>query len=42
MRTALQIVGLALEGDNHRALDDAINIARLLPFCPRPDSAADS
>jgi inhibitor of KinA sporulation pathway (predicted exonuclease) len=35
MTTALQIVGLALEGEHHRALDDALNIARLLPYCPR-------
>jgi len=35
MATALQIAGLALEGDHHRALDDALNIARLLKFCSR-------
>jgi inhibitor of KinA sporulation pathway (predicted exonuclease) len=40
MATALQIAGLTPEGDHHRALDDALNIARLLPFCPRPDPAA--
>lgn len=39
MATALQIAGLTLEGDHHRALDDALNIARLLPFCPRSDPA---
>jgi inhibitor of KinA sporulation pathway (predicted exonuclease) len=33
MATALQIVGLPLEGDHHRPLDDALNIAPLLPFC---------
>ena len=32
MATALQIVGLKLEGDHHRALADAQNIARLLPW----------
>lgn len=29
---ALQIVGLEIEGDHHRALADALNIARLLPW----------
>lgn len=32
MATALQIVGLELEGEHHRALCDARNIARLLPW----------
>lgn len=32
MATALQIVGLELEGEHHRALSDARNIARLLPW----------
>lgn len=32
MARALQMTGLALEGTHHRALDDARNIARLLPF----------
>lgn len=32
MATALQIVGLELEGEHHRALSDALNIARLLPW----------
>jgi len=32
MTTALQIVGLKLDGDHHRALADARNIARLLPW----------
>lgn len=32
MVTALQIVGLPLEGQHHRALSDARNIARLLPW----------
>ncbi|MCG9105730.1 exonuclease domain-containing protein [Laribacter hongkongensis] len=31
MATALQIAGLPLEGAQHRGLDDALNIARLLP-----------
>jgi inhibitor of KinA sporulation pathway (predicted exonuclease) len=39
MSTAFQIARLTLEGDHHRALDDALNIARLLPFCPRPHPA---
>jgi len=30
--TALLIAGLELEGDHQRALSDALNIARLLPF----------
>ena len=37
MATALQIVGLILEGSHHRALADALNIARLLPACHRPN-----
>jgi len=32
MATALQIAGLELDGDHHRALADARNIARLLPW----------
>lgn len=31
MTTALQIVGLRLDGTHHRALDDSLNIAKLLP-----------
>lgn len=31
MATALQIAGLELEGEHHRALSDALNIAKLLP-----------
>jgi len=31
MATALRIAGLELEGEHHRALSDARNIARLLP-----------
>ncbi len=33
MAKALQIAGLSLEGEHHRALADALNIARLLPAC---------
>lgn len=32
MRKALELVALPLEGTHHRALDDALNIARLLPW----------
>lgn len=32
MATALRIAGLEQEGDHHRALADACNIARLLPY----------
>lgn len=32
MATALKIVGLTIEGQHHRALADAINIARLVPW----------
>ena len=32
MAGALKSCGLALEGDHHRALDDALNIAKLLPW----------
>lgn len=35
MTTALQIAGLQLEGEHHRALPDARNIARLLPYALR-------
>jgi inhibitor of KinA sporulation pathway (predicted exonuclease) len=33
MSRALQIAGLELDGEHHRALSDALNIAKLLPFC---------
>jgi len=33
MAKALQLLGLALEGTHHRGLDDACNIARMLPWC---------
>ncbi|MDE1715875.1 3'-5' exonuclease [Chromobacterium amazonense] len=32
MAKALQIVGLPLDGTHHRGLDDALNVARLLPY----------
>lgn len=32
MAKALELVGLTLTGTHHRGLDDAMNIARLLPF----------
>ena len=35
MATALKIVGLSIEGEHHRAISDAFNIARLLPACHR-------
>lgn len=34
---ALRRVGLSFEGTSHRAIDDARNIARLLPTCLRPE-----
>lgn len=33
MMTALKIAGMPLEGTHHRALSDALNVARLLPLC---------
>lgn len=33
MKTALEIVGIELDGTHHRALPDAFNIAKLLPYC---------
>ncbi|MTV40839.1 3'-5' exonuclease [Duganella radicis] len=41
MIAAMKICNLTPEGHHHRALDDGLNIARLLPFCPRPDPAAE-
>lgn len=41
MATALQIAGLTLEGNHHRALDDALNISRLIPFCVRLNPTAE-
>ncbi|WP_176044432.1 3'-5' exonuclease [Burkholderia vietnamiensis] len=32
MAKACELVGLALAGTHHRALDDALNVARLLPW----------
>ena len=32
MKKALELVGLDMQGTHHRALDDALNIARLLPW----------
>ncbi len=32
MAEALQLAGIALEGTHHRGIDDARNIAKLLPF----------
>ena len=32
LKAAIAHVGLEFEGDQHRALDDALNTARLLPF----------
>lgn len=37
MAAALRIVGLTPEGNHHRALDDALNIARLLVACQHPN-----
>lgn len=34
MRKALELIGLSAQGVHHRALDDALNIARLLPWMP--------
>lgn len=33
---ALRAVGLTFRGTPHRGLDDALNVARLLPFCVPP------
>ncbi|VXD16618.1 Exonuclease RNase T and DNA polymerase III (fragment) [Planktothrix paucivesiculata PCC 9631] len=32
MAQALQLAGIPLEGTHHRGIDDARNIAKLLPF----------
>jgi inhibitor of KinA sporulation pathway (predicted exonuclease) len=32
MAQALQLAGLPLEGTHHRGIDDARNIAKLLPY----------
>jgi inhibitor of KinA sporulation pathway (predicted exonuclease) len=36
MRAALELCGLAVEGTHHRGIDDARNIARMLPFLLDP------
>lgn len=36
MSRALHIAGLELVGEHHRALSDALNIAKLLPLCALP------
>ncbi|MCP1174496.1 3'-5' exonuclease [Ralstonia chuxiongensis] len=36
MAKACELVGLQLEGAHHRALDDALNVARLLPWALGP------
>jgi inhibitor of KinA sporulation pathway (predicted exonuclease) len=36
MSRALHIAGLELDGEHHRALSDALNIAKLLPLCTQP------
>ncbi len=41
MPTALPIAGIQREGEHHRALSDARNIARLLPFCRVESTAGD-
>jgi inhibitor of KinA sporulation pathway (predicted exonuclease) len=40
MTKALQIVGLAPQGEHHRALADALNIARLLPWAVAAEPGA--
>lgn len=39
MAKACELVGLELEGAHHRALDDALNMARLLPWVLGPQGA---
>jgi inhibitor of KinA sporulation pathway (predicted exonuclease) len=41
MATALRIVGLTPEGIHHKANDDALNVARRRPFCPRQNPPAE-
>jgi inhibitor of KinA sporulation pathway (predicted exonuclease) len=41
MATALKIVGLTPFGQHHQAMADALNVARLLPFCPLPVRATE-
>ncbi|MCD9228638.1 exonuclease domain-containing protein [Ralstonia pseudosolanacearum] len=40
MAKAYDLVGLQLEGAHHRALDDALNVARLLPWVLGEEGAA--
>jgi 3'-5' exoribonuclease 1 len=42
MAGALRVVGLPLVGTHHRGIDDARNIARLLPYCVDVGSAVTS
>lgn len=37
MKKALELDGIALEGAHHRALDDVLNIAKLMPRCGKQD-----
>jgi hypothetical protein len=41
MMAAMKICNLTPEGPHHHALADALNVARLLPFCPRQAPAAE-
>ena len=36
MSEAMQLVGLPLIGTHHRGIDDAVNIAHMLPYCRLP------
>ncbi|WKN20124.1 exonuclease domain-containing protein [Azotobacter vinelandii] len=38
LRTALQLAGMSFQGQQHRALEDARNTARLLPLTAMPDA----
>nr|WP_311527973.1 3'-5' exonuclease [uncultured Ralstonia sp.] len=40
MAKACELVGLQLEGTHHRALDDALNVARLLPWVLHEEGGA--
>jgi inhibitor of KinA sporulation pathway (predicted exonuclease) len=41
MVAAMKICNLTQQGQHHHALADALNVARLLPFCPRRAPAAE-
>jgi inhibitor of KinA sporulation pathway (predicted exonuclease) len=41
MVAAMKICNLTQQGQHHHALADALNVARLLPFCPRQAPAAE-